>query len=848
MKRLSLCLGVLFAGLFVTNLASAAVPAAPEYLKVAWIENQSEFLIRWLPVADASSYHVYRYDTNALAWVQIATNLVTALRVPMFRDATVAQPGPVTYAVSAVNAEGEGLAAVGSLTPQPGAGMTSTGDAYPPAGFTWAILSFSTDREPGSDTMVELTGAYDANGPVHTNVFDVMWNTNISQWHQLQFTNLSPSMRYDYRYTRVEENGYGLSYSVSWHYFYTQERPFGSGYEENPIAIYGWITPVYEVQIYTQPANGTAVVEPSGYWMFLYTGNTNFAGVDSFQILDHPSGPPVTISVYVTNINDGPVAAPFTVYMAEDTSLEITPQVTDPENNPYHVYCYPTPPNWECLVANGTFMPLFGPSFTYIPNTDFVGTEDFFFFAMDQDWGPPARGIIIVTNVNDRPVVANQRFDESVEDTPVSFTLAASDVDGDVLTVQIVDPPMHGLVSVTGLDVVYTPSTNYHGPDYFTYRVGDAETNSELGNVDFTIAPVNDAPTSAEPLTVSTPEDTGIFLAFAGTDPDGDNLTYEVVQGPEYGEMFGNYYVPAANYVGSDTLTYRMFDGIAYSPSATVTITITAVNDAPVADNKAVAVNEDQSVAIALTGSDVEGASLTFTVLTAPQHGQFVGGVYTPAANYFGPDSFTYKANDGQLDSEPATVSITINPVNDAPVATGQSVSTPYNTAVNIVLTGSDVEGSALTYSPVTSPANGMLTGTGANRTFTPNIGWYGNTSFTFKVNDGALDSATATVTITVAGPGAVPAAPSALTATAVSQTQIDLAWNDNSGNEDGFKIERATGASGPWTEIATVGPNVLNYASTGLTKNKRYYYRVRAYNILGNSAYSNTANARTLN
>src|SRR6185369_2960447 len=116
--------------------------------------------------------------------------------------------------------------------------------------------------------------------------------------------------------------------------------------------------------------------------------------------------------------------------------------------------------------------------------------------------------------------------------------------------------------------------------------------------------------------------------------------------------------------------------------------------------------------------------------------------------------------------------------------------------------------------------------------TFTPNTGWSGTTTFTFKVNDSALDSAVATVTITVAAATSTPAAPSGLTATAISKTQIDLAWTDNSSNEDGCKIERSTNGS-TWTQIATVGPNVRNYSSTGLSANKLYYYRVRAYNVL---------------
>lgn len=86
------------------------------------------------------------------------------------------------------------------------------------------------------------------------------------------------------------------------------------------------------------------------------------------------------------------------------------------------------------------------------------------------------------------------------------------------------------------------------------------------------------------------------------------------------------------------------------------------------------------------------------------------------------------------------------------------------------------------------------------------------------------------------------PAAPTSLTAAAVSSSQINLAWTDNSTDEIGFKIERKTGINGVWTQIATVGANVRSFSNTGLTANTTYYYRVRSYNTPGNSAYTNEA------
>ena len=95
------------------------------------------------------------------------------------------------------------------------------------------------------------------------------------------------------------------------------------------------------------------------------------------------------------------------------------------------------------------------------------------------------------------------------------------------------------------------------------------------------------------------------------------------------------------------------------------------------------------------------------------------------------------------------------------------------------------------------------------------------------------------------ATPLAIPSAPTALTATAASRTKINLAWTDNATGETGFRIERSTNGT-TFTQITSVGANVTTYTNTGLTRNTTYYYRVRAYNAVGNSSYSNTASATT--
>src|SRR5439155_1144040 len=199
------------------------------------------------------------------------------------------------------------------------------------------------------------------------------------------------------------------------------------------------------------------------------------------------------------------------------------------------------------------------------------------------------------------------------------------------------------------------------------------------------------------------------------------------------------------NYNGPDSFTFTAKDATLVSTAATVTITVTPVNDPPVANAQSVTTAEDTAATITLTGSDVDGDALTYVVATQPAHGTLTGTApnvtYTPALNYNGPDSFTFTVKDATLVSTAATVTITVTPVNDPPVANAQSVTTAEDTAAPIVLTGSDVDGDALTFTIATQPAHGTLTGTAPNVTYTPVANYNGPDSFTFKANDGTVDS-----------------------------------------------------------------------------------------------------------
>ena len=289
----------------------------------------------------------------------------------------------------------------------------------------------------------------------------------------------------------------------------------------------------------------------------------------------------------------------------------------------------------------------------------------------------------------------------------------------------------------------------------------------------------NQAPT-ATAQSVSTAQDAAKVVTLAGTDPDGDSLTFAIGSGPSHGTLSGTgatrTYTPAAGYSGDDSFTFTVNDGALESVPATVSITVTAappVNRVPTATAQSVSTAQDAAKVVTLAGTDPDGDSLTFAIGSGPSHGTLSGTgatrTYTPAAGYSGDDSFTFTVNDGALESVPATVSITVTaapPVNRVPTATAQSVSTAQEAAKVVTLAGTDPDGDSLTFAIGSGPSHGTLSGTGATRTYTPAAGYSGDDSFTFTVNDGALESVPATVSITVTAAPPVPKIPSTTTLT----------------------------------------------------------------------------------
>ena len=279
--------------------------------------------------------------------------------------------------------------------------------------------------------------------------------------------------------------------------------------------------------------------------------------------------------------------------------------------------------------------------------------------------------------------------------------------------------------------------------------------------ITFGVSVVNKAPV-VEPSTAMTQEEKPVPITLMARDSDGGPLTYNIVKGPSHGSLSGTApditYTPELNYNGPDSFTFSVNDAKVDSDEVMISINVLAVNDTPVANPQSETMKENKSVSAALTGSDMDGDPLVFIICKEPKHGTLTldsgfntNGrfIYTPEPYFTGPDVFTFKLNDGQADSAPATVSINVAP-NLLPVAKSRSATTVEDTPIEIRLIGSDPDAEPLAYSLVTYPSNGSLKGTAPDLIYTPNSNFYGFDSFTFKVNDGAADSAPATVSIMV--------------------------------------------------------------------------------------------------
>ncbi len=444
-----------------------------------------------------------------------------------------------------------------------------------------------------------------------------------------------------------------------------------------------------------------------------------------------------------------------------------------------------SPPEQGSLVFNAD------GSFSYIANADFDGTDSFEYEVIADGATSSATVLIDVAPAPNRPPVSEAdefqlNEDETLEVQAPGVLANDTDVDGDTLSAALTQQPSNGTLSFSGDgSFEYTPNQNFFGTDSFAYVSRDDQAESAETFVQLVIAPVNDAPEGTADSYVTVEDETLVITAAESvlvndSDVDGDGLVAilatDVANGVLTLEANGTFaYEPNSGFSGIDSFTYIASDGTDLSAPITVILDIGSVNDAPIANSDEFSVSEDTTLSpnISVLSNDEDSDSDLITAelreepssgtVTLNSDGTFE---YIPDSNFFGEDSFTYVANDGLRLSSPATVIITVTPINDAPLATGdqydvnQGESLVVDVVSGLLSNDTDIENDLLTAQLAVGPSNGqvVLESNGAFE-YVPALGFFGTDTFTYRVNDGTDDSNTATVTILVAMVNSVPQA-----------------------------------------------------------------------------------------
>jgi CSLREA domain-containing protein len=563
------------------------------------------------------------------------------------------------------------------------------------------------------------------------------------------------------------------------------------------------------VQSVTQGSHG--LVATDGVTV-TYTPDPDWHGTDTFSytVSDGSLTDTALVAVTVTPVNDPPAAVDDAVTTAEDTPVTETVLAndTDVDGDPLTV-------DAVTQGEHGT-VSTDGASVTYTPDPDWNGTDTFSYTVSDGVLSDTATVTVTVTPVNDLPVAADDSA-STAEDAAVAVDVLTndSDVDGDPLTVESVTQGSHGLVATDGATVTYTPDVDWHGTDTFSYTVTDG-TATDIGTVTVTVTPVNDPPAVVDDA-ITTVEDTPVTLSVLGNDADvdGDPLTVDAVTQGSHGSVATDgvtvTYTPDPDWNGTDTFSYTVTDGTA-TDTATVTVAVGPVNDPPVAVDDAASTAEDAAVGVDVLAndSDVDGDSLTVESVTQGAHGSVTTDgatvTYTPDPDWSGTDTFSYTVTDGTA-TDIGTVTVTVTPVNDAPAAADDAITTVEDTPVTLSVLGNDgdLDGDPLTVQSVTQGAHGVVTTDGTTVTYTPDPDWSGTDTFSYTVSDGtATDIGTVTLTVTPVNDPPVAGDDAASTAEDAA-VGVDVLSNDSDVDGDPISVQSVTqGTNGSVTTDGT--------------------------------------------
>jgi hypothetical protein len=302
-------------------------------------------------------------------------------------------------------------------------------------------------------------------------------------------------------------------------------------------------------------------------------------------------------------------------------------------------------------------------------------------------------------------------------------------------------------------------------------------------------------------------------------------------------------YTPNANFSGTDSFIYTVSDGRGGTDTATVNVTVTSVNDPPVANDDSASVAEDSganTLNVRANDTDPDGNTLSVTVVTQGTNGTVAitgsgtGVSYTPATNFNGSDSFTYTISDGNGGTDTATVNVTVTSVNDAPDAVNDETTVAEDSsanAVNVLSNDTDADGDTLSITAKTNGTNGTvtITGGGTGVTYTPNANFNGLDSFTYTVSDGNGGTDTASVNVTITSindnPDAVDDA--ATVAEDSGANSLNVVANDTDSDGDTLSITAKTNGTNGTVTITGGGTGVTYTPNANFNGSDSFTYTI---------------------
>ncbi len=552
----------------------------------------------------------------------------------------------------------------------------------------------------------------------------------------------------------------------------------------------------------------------------------------TFDALDLPgAGVAFTVEVTATTVdlvaqtsaNAAPVAMDDAAATDEDTSvlIDVLANDTDADDDALTLAeITRAPTSGTATIESGQIR--------YTPSGDFAGADTLVYRVTDGTLSDLGQLIVTIRPVNDAPVAADDVALTSVgEAVFVEVLVNDADADGDALTVtEITQAPTNGTAQISDNGILYTPDATFAGADTLTYTVSDGSLSDTATLIVTVSAQPNAAPVAANDE-ASTDEDTSVLIdALANdSDPDDDAIALtEITQAPANGtatiENGQIRYTPAADFAGADTVTYQITDG-ALTDEAQLVVTVRPVNDAPIASDDQAATDEDTSVLIAVLANDtdVDGDALTVeAILTDPANGAAVvedGQIrYTPALDFSGSDTLTYRASDGLLTSD-ARVVVTVRPVNDAPVAAADVAVTSVGEAVfaDVLANDTDADGDALTVTEITqAPTNGTAQISDNGILYTPDATFAGADTLTYTVSDGSLTDATTLIVTVSAQPNTAPVAvDDEATTDEDTSVLVDVLANDTDAEGNPLALQQIVSA--PAFGTATIEDGQIRYA-----------------------------------